>query len=88
MCASSSGWIVTSLNNFDSSCVVSIKSSLEGGILMNAVFKVSEVVSVLTGISKQKVACHNVTDDCAIPPITVKNNAPFIINMTSYATEN
>ena len=58
-----------------------------GDITMNAVFRVSEVVSILAAMSEQQVVYHNVTDECAIPPITVKNTTPFVINMATYAAE-
>ena len=84
LCIRSTGGIVASLKNVDSSCIASIKPSLEemvsdtGDITMNAVFRVHEVASILADMSGQQAVYHNVTDDCAIPPITVKNNTPFV----------
>ena len=92
LCVRSAGEIVASLKNVDSSCIAPIKPSLEetiaedGDIAMNAVFRVSEVSSVLADVSEGQLLHHNVTDDCTIPPIVVKNKSPFV-DVTSDAAE-
>lgn len=93
LCVRSTGEIVASLKNVDSSCVAPIKPSLEetitedGDIAMNAAFRVSEVLSALADKSEGQLLCYNATDDCAIPPIIVKNKSPFIIDITSHAAK-